>query len=205
MRRRKKTNSPAAAYAVVAIPGLAVVLLHFAIPELVSWYRNIDYSYPLWHLIAISVEFSAGLFAGLWWYRVGALKADEATEKFTKRSALERNKKTDIREIHKFIPGDKKFFDPRKFYDEKKGLFLGFDENNRPVYIKDSDWELSHILLSGRTRSGKGVAAQALGQQSIKRGDFLSYWIRKSTTSCLTPTMQRPRHVANLMFFGPQP
>lgn len=169
---KKKDQFAAAAYAVVAIPGLAVVLLHFAIPELVSWYRNIDYSYPLWHLVAISVEFSAGLFAGLWWFRVGAMKADEATEKLTKRSALERNKKTDIREIHKFIPGDKKFFDPRKSYDPKKGLFLGFDENNKSVFIKDSDWELSHILLSGRTRSGKGVAAQALGQQSIKRGDF---------------------------------
>lgn len=108
----------------------------------------------------------------IWWLRYGVQTVERVKSKLTRSSALERNKKTDIREIDTFLPSDKKRFDPLKFINYKKGFFVGLSEDDRPIYIRRSDWETSHILLTGRTRSGKGVAAQILGTQSIQAGEL---------------------------------
>lgn len=108
----------------------------------------------------------------LLWLRFGTQLLEVFMKNFTRTSRLERNKKTDIRYIDKFLPDDKQRFDPLKFIDYNKGYFVGLSEEDRPIYIKQSDWETSHILLTGRTRSGKGVAAQIIGTQSIQRKEL---------------------------------
>ena len=103
--------------------------------------------------------------------RHGAQAIDTIKSKITRKSSLVRNTRTDIREMEKYVPPAKPEFDPRKYFDESKGLFLGLDENNRPVYLDYHLAQISHTLLSGRTRSGKGIALQALAPQWISRGE----------------------------------
>jgi hypothetical protein len=50
---------------------------------------------------------------------------------------------------------------------------IGLDEQMKPVYLDRDVWKASHVLLSGRTRSGKGVAAQILLTQAIERGEYV--------------------------------
>lgn len=103
--------------------------------------------------------------------RFGVPLLNKAKAKLTRKSDLVRNTKTDIREMEKYVPPAKPEFDPRKYFDESKGIFLGLNEKNQPVYIDYDLAQISHILLSGRTRSGKGIALQALAPQLISRGE----------------------------------
>ena len=114
-----------------------------------------------------------GIVCALWWLRYGVGKVEVLSKKLTKRSALERNRRTDIREIDAFLPSEIGRFDPLAFIDENRGMFVGLDENRKPVYVPYDDWKISHVLLSGRTRSGKGVAAQILLTQAIQRREFV--------------------------------
>lgn len=74
--------------------------------------------------------------------------------------------------MDKYLPPSRKRFDPLNYLQSKKGIFLGLDEKNKAIFVKHGDWINSHVLLSGRTRCGKGVAAQILGWQSIVMGEF---------------------------------
>lgn len=106
------------------------------------------------------------------WLRIGTQKVEVLKNSLTRTSSLERNKRTDIRHIDMFLPVDKQRFDPLTFIDYSRGFFVGLSEENQPIYIKKGDWETSHILLTGRTRSGKGVAAQIVGTQSIQNKEL---------------------------------
>lgn len=125
-----------------------------------------------WFLLWLGCA-AGGLAAAFWWLRHGVSGFERLGKKLTKRSSLERNRRTDVREIDKFLPAEIGSFDPLKFIDERKGMFVGLNEDKRPVYIPYEDWKLSHVLLSGRTRSGKGVAAQILLTQAIRRKEFV--------------------------------
>lgn len=115
----------------------------------------------------------AAAAAAFWWLRHGQDRAERLRARLTKRSSLERNKRTDVREIDSFLPAQIGSFDPLNFVQPSRGLFVGLDENRMQVYIDSETWRLSHVLLSGRTRSGKGVAAQILLSQAIGRGEFV--------------------------------
>lgn len=161
-------------------PVLAVFGLLSVIPFAASFLIN-----PLANQVNLDVQPSK-VALGFWfgcvvisyvvaafWLRVGVQKMEVVKKKLTRSSSLERNKKTDVREIEKFLPADKKRFDPlTKINIEKKGFFVGMNEHDKPIYIRRGDWETSHILLTGRTRSGKGVAAQIIGAQSIIDGEL---------------------------------
>ena len=110
--------------------------------------------------------------ATLLWLRYGTQLFEVVKKQFTRTSRLERNQKTDIRYIDQFLPSEKQRFDPLTFIDYKKGYFVGLSEEDKPIYIKPGDWDTSHILLSGRTRSGKGIAAQIIGTQSIQNKEL---------------------------------
>lgn len=104
--------------------------------------------------------------------RQGVQIFDSAKKKLTVSSAQERNKKTDVRNLD--LP-EMAVFDPTKYYDLDKGLFSGIDENGKPVYISKAAYQNSNILLTGRTRSFKGVVAQSLLTQSIAMGEFVVF------------------------------
>jgi hypothetical protein len=118
-----------------------------------------------------------GCVAGSWlftvlWLRIGVQKAEQLKKLITRTSSLERNKKTDIRNIDAFLPSDKQRFEPLSYINYEKGFFIGLSEEKSPIYIKKGDWETAHILLTGRTRSGKGIGAQIIGAQSIQKKEL---------------------------------
>ena len=130
-------------------------------------------SFPL---VAILFYVASGLGAMTifsYLMRGGSQKVDEIKHDFTMRPELERNKKTDIRTVSSMLPKAGEKFDPRDYFDKEKGLFIGLDENKKPVYTNYEDWLISHALLTGRTRSGKGVAAQIMLSQAIDRGEYV--------------------------------
>jgi len=117
---------------------------------------------------------AVGCAAAFAWLRYGVGHAERLRRSLTKKSRLERNRRTDVREIDQFLPAEIGQFDPLHFVQPDRGLFVGLDESKNPIYIPYDAWRLSHVLLSGRTRSGKGVAAQILLAQAIARGEFVT-------------------------------
>lgn len=116
---------------------------------------------------------AAGCAAAFAWLRFGVGHAERLRRLLTKKSQLERNRRTDVREIDQFLPSEIGQFDPLHFVQPDRGFFVGLDEFKNPIFIPCDAWRLSHVLLSGRTRSGKGVAAQILLSQAIARGEFV--------------------------------
>lgn len=160
-------------FALLSIPPLVVAAAFVMLP-IVAKYTFGKTLWEAWRLDALLFVFcvSLGIAAALYMLRTGVQKLDKLKSKMTMGSEQERNKKTDVREIAKFLPQDKGRFDPLKYVDFKKGIFVGLDEQDKPIYIKKGDWETAHIMLTGRTRSGKGVATQILGAQSIMLGEL---------------------------------
>lgn len=130
-----------------------------------------------WHvLIPWGVGVALGIAAALAWLRYGAPAVDTTRHKMARKAALERNKKTDVREIRNMLPQEVGRYDPTRHFPPqpmRRGLFVGLDEDRQPVRIDWETWRLSHVLLSGRTRSGKGVAAQILLSQAIQAGELV--------------------------------
>lgn len=93
------------------------------------------------------------------------------TQRFTRTSSVERNRKTDIRQIAVHLPNAQQKFEPRKFFKLGKGIFFGLDERKRPVYVSWNKWRRSHIEVVGTTGSGKGVAAGVLLTQAVANGE----------------------------------
>jgi len=134
---------------------------------------NVGLEYFVIDLLLYPVAVAASCWGAWWFLRHGIHRWEKFTQGWKKASTLERNRRTDIREIWKFLPSNKPRFDPLQYIDFAKGVFLGLSETGQAIYLKMGDWIVSHIMLSGRTRSGKGVAGQILGVQSIRLGECL--------------------------------
>ena len=119
--------------------------------------------------------FTGGIAGALYWLRVWIPRFDRFKSKITRRTSLERNRRTDVREIETFLPQAGRGYNPRKFASRAKRnrIFIGLDERRKPVYLPYDDLRIQHILLTGRTRSNKGVAAQILIPQLLARGEFV--------------------------------
>lgn len=132
-----------------------------------------DYFFPpdAWHTWAISV--ACGFAVVMAWLRWGVQLRDWSWGKLTRRSLTERNRKTDVREIHSFLPKEIGKYNPEKYINISRGIFFGLDERKKPIYLPWAEWRLSHLLLSGRTRVGKGVAAQILLSQAVQAGELV--------------------------------
>lgn len=176
LNRKNSDDSPtirARLYTLLAVPPF-LLLCAFALIPIVS---KLEFGVILIpstsDLSFFGFSFTVGVISAIWLLRTGHQLFDTAKNKVTMRTAQERNKKTDVREIHKFLPAEIGKFDPTKFFNPKLGLFVGLDEQKKPVYQDYEAWKISHVLLTGRTRSGKGVAAQILLSQAIARGEYV--------------------------------
>jgi len=131
---------------------------------------------PVYHLgIWIVTAAGSGMVA-LLLLRAGTQILDKTASKLTAKTKLERNKKTDIRSIDDFLPKTPKDglkYDPRQYFNQHKGMFVGLNEERQPIYIEHEDWLKKHISLVGGTRLGKGVSAQTLLYQAVKYGEFV--------------------------------
>lgn len=144
---------------------------YFGLPWIFEFFRVKGGYLPTWHLTAQVAGGVLGiLFAFIWARRVTPLLAS-AKSKATRRSDLERNRKTDVREIKKHLPDPRHEYNPGKYLDAKKGVFLGLDEHGRPQYIAQDLWRRSHAQLIGTSGAGKGVAAAVLLAQSLRDGE----------------------------------
>lgn len=84
----------------------------------------------------------------------------------------QRDSRTDIRNICDSLPSAlAQAYDPRNFFDDKKGIFIGLNEDRRPLYVESTQWRKSHVQIIGTTGCGKGVSAGVLLYQSVQQGE----------------------------------
>lgn len=152
-------------------PKLALFALALALVGCSPLLAALATSQPL--TAGLALPLLGGLLIGWGALRFFPTALNLLTSVFTRRSAIERDRRTDVRQIHQMLPPAVGKFNPLNYIKPKKGLFLGLDERKQPVYLPYQAWKISHVLLSGKTRSGKGVAAQILLTQAIQRGEFV--------------------------------
>ena len=116
--------------------------------------------------------FSVGLVIATYGTRKFNAKFGLFFSRFTVKHSIRRGAQTDIRAMDKELPKIANY-NPLKFIDLKKGIFIGLDEMIKPIYLKLVDWFKRHILIVGGTRTGKGVIMQILGIQSLMLGERL--------------------------------
>jgi MFS family permease len=121
---------------------------------------------PTWHLMAFAIGAAVGFMVGFYLIRRFTPTIERAKKRLTLRTRLERNRRTDVRDIEAFVPKRQAEYDPRQYF--KAGdYFLGLDEDGKPVY-----WlgRLPHVQLVGTTGAGKGVALGMIAAQALLNG-----------------------------------
>ncbi len=133
-------------------------------------------SYPMvLKLVAWGCCFMGGIVFTTYGARKLQAKFSLLFSRFTVKSSVRRGAKTDIRYMAKELPAISNY-NPLKFINLKKGVFVGLDENVKPIYLQNADdWYKRHFLIVGATRSGKGVAMQYLGVQSLMLGETVVF------------------------------
>jgi hypothetical protein len=117
-----------------------------------------------------------GVFFVMFWLRFITPRVNTVLVRSKKSTALERNRRSDVREIAKFLPQAAHEFDPLKFINLKKGIFLGLDENKKPIYINfQNGTAVPHIQVVGTTGAGKGVSLCLMAAQFMERGESVFY------------------------------
>ena len=90
---------------------------------------------------------------------------DGLKDKLIKKTTLQRNQNTDIRNMGGFIPKKQKPYSVEKYFKKNK-IFVGLGIDSKPLYLSSEVWLSSHVDLIGTTGSGKGVAAGVLLTQA---------------------------------------
>lgn len=121
-------------------------------------------SIPLWILTLLFT--AAGLIFHLIARRLLAGEIDSLKHRLIKKSKLERNTRTDVRDVKEMLP-DSVSYDPLEYIDLKKGVFIGLDKDDQPQYITVKEFQSQHAAIIGTTGSGKGVSATVLLYQAI--------------------------------------
>lgn len=108
--------------------------------------------------------------------RTGVIGLDKAKQKMTKNTALERNKKTDVRDIKKHIPEEACRFNPLDYIKPNLGVFLGLDEKKKPTYVSfGGGTSAPHVQVVGTTGAGKGVSLGVMASQFLERGEAVFF------------------------------
>jgi hypothetical protein len=102
--------------------------------------------------------------------RLLAPELDKLKHKLIKKSSLERNVRTDVRNVKSLLPSTKKY-NPEDYMGLDKRIFIGLDEHHQPIYIPVTSWQKQHAAIIGTTGAGKGVATGLLLTQSIMAGE----------------------------------
>lgn len=147
----------------IVIPFLAMAFLKESLPSGMQF----SFPFPTWFLIILTI---LGIITHVYLRRWIAPKRNELKMKMTQKTKLARNEKTDVREIASHLPTSE-HYDPMKFIDLNKGIFIGLDELRHPQYIPIETWQTQHADIIGTTGAGKGVASGILLYQSILAGE----------------------------------
>lgn len=102
--------------------------------------------------------------------RVFTPELDKIKKRLVRKTTLERELRTDVRTVKSLLP-ETLHYDPLHYIDLSKGLFIGMDRENEPMYLPLKDWQKQHADIIGTTGAGKGVATGILLYQSILAGE----------------------------------
>lgn len=138
-------------------------------PELVALLLGHRLSWPLWYLYAYAGGVALGMGAVWVWFRHVTPRLDAFVFKSTRKSGVERNSRTDIRNIGAALPKQREPYDPFSYTAPGK-VFLGLGEAG-PVYVDRKTWRKSHVHVIGTTGAGKGVAAGVMLAQALGDGE----------------------------------
>ena len=155
-----------ALWALIFQPGF-----YYAIPYLSYKYSGQVFTIPQYHLWAFSLGSIAGIALVLLVIRYTSPLIETIKHKLTKANSTERNRKTDIRQIAVHLPNAQSTYDPTEYFNDKKGIFFGLNEQKKPIYESWQQWRKSHVDVIGTTGSGKGVAAGVLMFQAVASGE----------------------------------
>lgn len=144
---------------------------YFAIPYVSLYFAATEFHLPELYLWSFIGEAVSGVVMVWLIIRYGSPYIEMVKNKLTKTSRVERNKKTDIRQIGVHLPNVQKAYAPEKYFDLKRGIFFGLNEQKQPVYIPLDKWRKTHLDIIGTTGSGKGVAAGVLLTQAVSSGE----------------------------------
>lgn len=140
----------------------AVLSLLIAVPLLV-WLPEMSYAVT-GNAVKLPVEHLFWLMAGIFGPPLFFVFLPDVGSKLGGR--------TDIRTVARSLPGDlQQTYDPSRFFDDLKGVFLGLNEAKKPIYIPIREWQKSHVQVMGTTGCGKGVVAGVLLTQAILQGE----------------------------------
>ncbi len=157
--------------------GMATLIMLFqigfylVIPYASNHFAGTEYHLPAFYLWSFLAEAILGV--ALVWLSIRYFSPciEVIKHKLTKHSSVERNRKTDIRQINVHLPSAQKTYNPEQYFNTKKGIFFGLNESRKPVYIAWDKWRKSHIDVIGTTGSGKGVSAGVLLTQAVSQGE----------------------------------
>ncbi|ECD4289074.1 DUF87 domain-containing protein [Salmonella enterica subsp. enterica serovar Potsdam] len=126
--------------------------------------NSILFRIPLWIMTIVFTV--AGFIFHIIARRLLAGEIDNLKHRMIKKSKLERNTKTDVREVRNLLP-DSVEYNPLNYIDLKKGVFIGLDKEDQPQYITVKEFQKQHAAIIGTTGSGKGISATILLYQAI--------------------------------------
>lgn len=168
MKQEKPFRSELFAY--LSFVGLVGLILWWFFPQLTGiaghWIDR-----PFWHGALWPVFALVGAAAGIWFFRNYAQLLDRIKEKFTLKTPLSRDSRTDVRSVNQVLPTAAKEFNPRDYYLHGR-FFMGLGEDKQPRYWSGS---LPHVSIVGTTGGGKGRKLQDLAAQSVANGEALTY------------------------------
>ncbi|MEQ9891261.1 type IV secretory system conjugative DNA transfer family protein [Pectobacterium aroidearum] len=95
---------------------------------------------------------------------------DKIKKKLIKKTSLERELRTDVRTVKSLLP-ETLHYNPLDYINLNKGIFIGIDRDEKPMYLPLKDWQRQHADIIGTTGAGKGVATGILLYQSILAGE----------------------------------
>jgi TraM recognition site of TraD and TraG/Helicase HerA-like C-terminal len=152
--------------------------LYFSTKLILAYVTNgeVQLPIPVEELMKWAKLWIGGIALSALWLRYGPQHLNTTLAKIRKSSRLERNQKTDVREIHKLLPAAALEFQPLEHVDLAKGIFLGLDEDEKPIYINiPSSTSAPHIQVAGTTGAGKGVSLGVMAAQFMERGEAVFY------------------------------
>ncbi|MGI8471824.1 type IV secretory system conjugative DNA transfer family protein [Pectobacterium brasiliense] len=102
--------------------------------------------------------------------RILTPELDKIKKQLIKKTSLERELRTDVRTVKSLLP-ETLHYNPLDYINLNKGIFIGIDRDEKPMYLPLGDWQKQHADIIGTTGAGKGVATGILLYQSILAGE----------------------------------
>ena len=155
------------------LPLIFQIGFYFAIPYLSVHFAASEFHLPEYYFWSFFAETASSIFMVWLCLRYCSPYIELIKHRLTKTSSVERNRKTDIRQIGVHLPNAQKAYTPEKYFNLKRGIFFGLNEQKQPVYIPLDKWRKTHLDIIGTTGSGKGVAAGVLLTQAVSSGECI--------------------------------